>query len=124
VSGDGLLRVVVADDEPDQRFLLTLQLDRLQDMVVVGEARHGGEALEVAAAERADVVVMDLLMPVVDGFTAIARLRQELPHVGVVAYSAVAGDFAREETRRQGVELVLKSGDITPLADALRRCVA
>jgi two-component system, NarL family, nitrate/nitrite response regulator NarL len=124
VTGDGQVRVVVADVEPDQRFLLTLQLGRLEDMVVVGEARHGGEALEVAAAERADAVVMDLLMPVVDGFTAIARLRQELPHVGVVAYSAVAGDFAREETRRQGVELVLKSGDITPLADALRRCVA
>ena len=115
------LRVVIADDEPDLRLLLRMQLDRHQDFEVVGEAADGSQAVEQVKNTDAEVVVMDLLMPGTSGFEAIAMLAEQAPTVGIVAYTAVAGDFVRTEMKRIGVELVLKSGDIGPLADALRR---
>ena len=115
------LRVVIADDEPDLRLLLRMQLDRHQDFEVVGEAADGSQAVEQVKRTDAEVVVMDLLMPGTSGFEAIAMLAEQAPTVGIVAYTAVAGDFVRTEMKRIGVELVLKSGDIGPLADALRR---
>jgi DNA-binding NarL/FixJ family response regulator len=115
-------RVVVADDEPDVRLLLRLQLERA-GFAVVGEADDGARAVEVVRRGGADVVIMDLLMPRVSGFEAIATLQAEHPEVGIVAYSAVAGDYVRTEMQRLGVELVLKSGDLAPLAAALRRAM-
>ena len=117
------LRVVVADDEPDLRLLLGLQLNAQTDLEVVGEVADGQQAIDRVAAGDVDAVVMDLLMPGTNGFQAIAVLKDRHPQVGIVAYTAVAGTFVREEMRRLGVPLVLKSGNIAPLADALRRSV-
>jgi two-component system, NarL family, nitrate/nitrite response regulator NarL len=114
-------RVLVVDDEPDFRLLLHLQLDGEQGFQVVGHAGDGTEALQQCRALDPDLIVMDLLMPGVSGFEAIPLVQAEFPHIGIVAYSAVAGDFARAETQRLGVELVLKSGDVQSLASALRR---
>jgi two-component system nitrate/nitrite response regulator NarL len=115
------LRVVIADDEPDLRLLLRMQLRRRTEFEVVGEAADGAEAVRAALESAADVVVMDLLMPGTSGFEAISSLQTEAPHIGIVAYTAVAGDFVREEMARIGVELVLKSGNVEPLAEALVR---
>jgi DNA-binding NarL/FixJ family response regulator len=120
----GPLRVVIADDEPDLRLLLRLQLRRRSEFEVVGEASDGAMAVTLVTERDADLVVMDLLMPGTNGFEAIARLVAEVPSVGIVAYTAVAGDFVRTEMRRLGVELVLKSGDVRPLSDALLRARA
>ncbi len=117
----GPLRVVIADDEADLRLLLRMQLRQNKDLTVVGEAKDGAEAIEAAESGEADVIVMDLLMPGTSGFEAIATLQQTAPHISVVAYTAVAGDFVRMEMQRLGVELVLKSGDVQPLVNALMR---
>lgn len=115
------IRVVIADDEPDLRMLLRLQLSQLEDFEVVGEAADGREAVDRIVEGDAHAVVMDLLMPRTSGFEAIAELQGHHPQVGIVAYTAVAGDFVRQEMQRLQVELVLKSGDVTGLANALRR---
>jgi len=115
-----LLRIVVADDEPDVRLLLRLQLQGIEGVEVVGEAGDGIQALERCRETRPDAVVMDLLMPRMLGIEAIDRMRQEMPEIGVVAYTATAGDFVRHEMDRLGVALLLKSGDITQLVAALR----
>ena len=123
--------VVVADDEPDVRLLLRLQLAAVDGVSVVGEAGDGAEVLEVCRGVRPDAVVMDLLMPKMMGaaeqgatqiprFEAIEQLQHELPEVGIVAYTATAGDFVRKEMERLGVALLLKSGDVRQLVDALR----
>jgi DNA-binding NarL/FixJ family response regulator len=119
-----VLRVLVVDDEADVRLLLDMQFERMPGFEMVGSTGEAGEALDLVQALHPDVVVMDLLMPEVNGFDAIALLQEHCPGVGIVAYSGVAGSFVREEMARRGVEVVLKSGDLTPLADALRRCVA
>ena len=116
-----MTRVVVVDDEPDIRLLLRVQLSLLEGFEVVGVAEDGGKALEVVRATHPDAVVMDLLMPAVNGFAAIAILQEEFPDIGIVAYSGVAGDFVRQEMGRRNVEIVLKSGDAVPLAEAIRR---
>jgi two-component system nitrate/nitrite response regulator NarL len=117
------ITVVVADDEPDVRLLLRLQLEGVAGITVVGEAGDGEEVLEVCRQVQPRAVVMDLLMPKMMGIEAIERLQRELPDVGIVAYTATAGDFVRHEMQRLGVPLLLKTGDVTSLVSALRACL-
>lgn len=114
--------MVIADDEPDVRLLLRVQLEH-EGFAVTGEAADGIEAIEVCGWVDVDAVVLDLLMPGMTGFEAIPRLRRAQPDLAIVAYTAVAGDYVRGEMARLAVPLVLKSGDIAPLAATLRRSV-
>ena len=111
--------VVVADDETDIRLLLKLQL-RQAGITVVGEAADGHEAVQQCAALRPHVVVLDLLMPRMSGFEAIPVLHEQCPDTRIVAYSAVAGEFARTEMARWGIPLRLKNGDADPLVRVIR----
>jgi len=113
------LRVLIADDEPDVRLLLRLGL-RHHDIEVVGEAADGLEVIEACATHPPDAIVLDLLMPRMNGFEVIPRLQRDHPEIGIVAYTAVAGDFVRREMARLDIPLLLKSGDSAPLAEALR----
>jgi len=115
----GDVEVVVADDEIDIRLLLRLQL-RQAGITVVGEAEDGLQTLELCRSLRPHVVIVDLLMPRMNGFEVIPVLREEMPEVGIVAYSAVAGEFARTEMDRWGVPLRLKTGDADPLVQVIR----
>lgn len=115
--------VLVADDEVDIRLLLKLQL-RQAGIAVVGEAEDGQQTLDLCRALRPHVVVLDLLMPRMSGFEVIPVLREEMPEIGIVAYSAVAGDFARTEMERWGVPLRLKNGDAEPLVQVIRELAA
>ena len=120
---DTPLRVLVADDEPDVRLLLRLGL-RHHDISVVGEAADGREVLELCADMEVDAIVLDLLMPRMNGFEVIPELQRDHPGIGIVAYTAVAGDFVRREMSRLGIKLLLKSGDAEPLARALHEAFA
>lgn len=117
------IEVVVADDEIDIRLLLKLQL-RQFGISVVGEAIDGQEAVEVCEATKPDVIILDLLMPRTSGFEAIPLLQERCPDVKIIAYSAVAGDFARSEMERHGIPLRLKNGDPEPLVAAIRDAAA
>jgi len=123
MSASHEIDVVVADDEVDIRLLLRLQL-RQAGINVVGEAEDGTEAVDLCRTMRPHVVVLDLLMPRMNGFEAIPVLREECPDVGIVAYSAVAGDFARTEMERWDVPLRLKNGDADPLVQVIRELAA
>jgi len=112
------LRVLVADDEPDVRLLLRLGL-RNHAITVVDEASDGQQVLDACREHEIDAIVLDLLMPRMNGFEVIPILQRDHPGIGIVAYTAVAGDFVRREMARLGISLLLKSGDSGPLADAL-----
>jgi CheY-like chemotaxis protein len=118
---DEPLRILVADDEEDVRLLLRLQLEARGHTVT--EAADGNEALEQCRLDPPDGVVLDLLMPNCNGFEVIPVLRADQPEVAIVAYTAVAGDFVRNEMKRMNVPLVLKTADITPLLASLRAAV-
>lgn len=86
------VRVLVADDQDIVRDGLVTVLGLIEDIEVVGAARDGAEALELAAEHRPNVVLMDLRMPVLDGAAATARLRQELPEVAVLVLTTFDDD--------------------------------
>jgi len=121
---NGAIRLVIVDDEPDIGLLLEAQFRLAGDVEVIGVAHEGGRAIELVRENEPDAVVMDLLMPGVNGFQAIDVLQREFPAVGIVAYTGVAGDFVRDAMGKRGVEVVLKTGALEPLADAVRRSVA
>lgn len=100
-----------------------LELD--PELQVVGEACDGLEALEQAHALQPDVVVMDLLMPRLDGIAAIARLRQELPEVEVVALTSVLDDASVVGAVRAGaMGYLLKDARAEELCRAIRAAAA
>jgi len=114
------VRVLIVDDEEDIRILLRAQLER-GGYEVAGEAADGMEALAMCDRDPPpDAVILDLLMPRVNGFEVIPKLRTKHPEVGIIAYTAVAGDFVRQEMQRLGIPLVLKSGQFSRLDAVLR----
>ena len=117
-----VVRVVIADDEEDIRVLLrvNLQLDGRFD--VVGEAETGGEAIDLVAAERPDVLVLDLRMPEMSGEEALPVLREAWPDLPVVVFSAHVTDELAEDLHAAGATCVL-SKSLRP-ADVVRHLVA
>jgi two-component system, NarL family, response regulator LiaR len=84
-----VIRVLIADDHSIVREGLRMFLGRDPELTLVGEAADGAEALSLARELRPDVVLMDLLMPVMDGITATAAIRSELPETEVIALTSV-----------------------------------
>jgi two-component system, cell cycle response regulator DivK len=93
--------VLVVDDHDDNRELFATVL-RGEGLVVI-TARDGVDGLEVAARERPDVVLMDLAMPIMDGFDAIERLRRE--EHGRSMLIIVASAFADRASRQRAMEV-------------------
>lgn len=114
------IRVIVADDHGVVRQGLRMYLGLDPELEVVAEARNGAEAVSLAREHRPDVVLMDLLMPVLDGLGAIRAIRAELPDVQVVALTSVLEDASVVEAVRAGaIGYLLKDTD----AEELRRAI-
>ncbi len=86
------IRVLIADDHGVVRQGLRMYLGLDHDLEIVGEAEDGLEALRLAHELLPDVVVMDLLMPRLDGIEATSTIRRELPDTEVVALTSVLDD--------------------------------
>jgi two-component system, NarL family, response regulator LiaR len=86
------IRLLLVDDHGVVRQGLRLFLKYDPELEVVGEAAGGVEALRLARALKPDVVLMDLLMPIMDGITATAAIRRELPDTEVLALTSVLED--------------------------------
>ena len=86
------IRILLADDHSVVRQGLKMFLGLDEELEVIGEAENGAEALKMAHDLQPDVVLMDLLMPVMDGITAIGHIRKELPDVEVIALTSVLED--------------------------------
>ncbi|HSJ55959.1 MAG TPA: response regulator transcription factor [Anaerolineae bacterium] len=86
------IRVLVADDHPVVREGFSAIVDVEEDIEVVGQAADGLEAVDLARTLAPDVVLMDLVMPGLDGVEAIARIRAELPDTHVLILTTYADD--------------------------------
>ncbi|HWQ13944.1 MAG TPA: response regulator transcription factor [Roseiflexaceae bacterium] len=86
------IRVVIADDHTVVRKGITELLSDEGDIMVVGEARTGQEAIDLALALRPDVVVMDINMPELSGVEATRQIRAQVPQVCVLVLTAYADD--------------------------------
>lgn len=79
-----MIRVLVTDDEPLIRAGIRMILSSAGDIEVVAEAANGREAVDLARTHGADVVLLDLQMPVMDGLTALAELHRAVPRARVL----------------------------------------
>src|SRR5271169_1686703 len=103
------IKVLLADDQALFREGLRTLLSVHADLEVVGEVGNGQEALQVAAAQHPDVVLMDVQMPVLDGVAATRRLRAEQPAARVILLTTFDDDeYVFEGLRAGAVGYLLK----------------
>ena len=86
------IRILLVDDHNVVRQGLKMFLGLDPDLEVVGEASNGAEGIEQVQKFQPDVVLMDLLMPVMDGITAIQQIRKDFPNTEVIALTSVLED--------------------------------
>ena len=114
------IRVLIVDDLPQVRQglnrLLQLAARRLQPAIeVVGEAQNGQEAVQQAQVLHPDVILMDLEMPVMDGFEATRRIKAELPLTRVIILSIHAEPEEKERARAAGADDFIIKGASYPI---------
>jgi two-component system chemotaxis response regulator CheB len=117
-EGDRAVRVLVAEDSPTAREMLVHILESDPALRVVGQARNGAEAVELARELRPDLITMDIHMPVMDGFEATKEIMIQAPTpILIVSGSANVMDveLSLDAIRAGALMVVEKPGD--PLSD-------
>jgi len=107
MSGVDLIRVIVADDHWIARAGVTTALAMQQDMVVVGEAANGRQAVELYRKHTPDVALLDVRMPVLSGIDAAIGIRREFPRARLIALSTFDGDEDIRRALQAGVKAYL-----------------
>jgi len=114
------VRVLIADDMPQVRQELREALQLTGELEVVGEAANGLEAISQAEALRPDAVVMDLEMPVMDGFEATRQIKERGLAERVVVLSIHADSENLQRARQAGADVVIdKASRFTTLMSAI-----
>ena len=119
------IRILIVDDHGVVRQGLRMYLALDPELEVVGEAANGEEAVRLAHKLAPDVMLMDLLMPVMDGIAATAAIRRELPGVEVIALTSVLEDSAVYGAMRAGaIGYLLKDTEADELCRAIKAAAA
>jgi two-component system, NarL family, response regulator LiaR len=119
------IRILIADDHRVVRQGLRMFLQLDPELELVGEAENGAEALRLVELLTPDVVLMDLLMPVMGGIEAIGHIRTRFPETEVVAMTSVLENDAVVGAIRAGaIGYLLKTTEADALCDAIRAAAA
>jgi DNA-binding NarL/FixJ family response regulator len=112
VSDETQINVLLADD--DEGFLTSLRelVDRQPGLHVVAVARNGIEAVDAAKQHHPDAAVIDIHMPLLDGVTAIARLRRDHASLCLIALTGDDDPALHRAVRRAGADAVLEKGEL------------
>ena len=118
-------RVMLADDHLVVRMGLAAIISIERDMEVVGEAADGAEAVKLAAELRPDVVIMDIMMPKLDGVAATAEIRKRNPETQILILTT----FGTSDDLRRALDVgatgaLVKDSAQTELVSAIRECAA
>lgn len=119
------IRVLIADDHNVVRQGLRMFLGLDTDLELVGEATNGREVIDMARELRPDVVLMDLIMPKMDGIAATEIIRRELPDIEVIALTSVLEDGSVIGAVRAGaIGYLLKDTNAEDLCKAIKAAAA
>lgn len=124
VSPQHGVSILLVDDHKILRDGLREVLEMGHDLIVIGEASDGIEAVEQAALLKPDVVLMDLSMPRLNGIEATRRIKQQMPDVQVIGLSMHEGADSEKAMRDAGATAFLtKGGQTSDLLEAVRSAV-
>ncbi len=118
----GPIKVLLVDDHAVVRQGLRMFLGLDPELLIVGEATNGLEACEMAKLLNPNIILMDLLMPVMDGLTAIQKIKKAHPDIEIIALTSVLEDdriFSAIHAGAMGY--LLKDTQANQLADAIKR---
>lgn len=119
------IRVMLVDDHAMVRSGLKQFLKGFKDMELAGEASNGAEAVELCGQVSPDVILMDLVMPEMNGSQATRRIRQLYPQVQVIALTSFQEQDLVEQTLQAGaIGYLLKNVSVEELAAAIRSAYA
>ncbi|MEJ2735061.1 MAG: response regulator transcription factor [Anaerolineae bacterium] len=119
------IRVVVVDDHAVVRSGIEYSLLSLDDIELVGSAGSGAEALSLCEQVRPDVVLMDMMMPGMDGVAATRAIRERYPHTKVIALTSFQeGSLVQDALQSGAISYLLKHVGLEELADAIRAAQA
>ena len=115
------IKILTVDDHPLLRQGIAAVIQGEKDMLIVGEAANGREAIEMFRGHRPDVTLMDLQMPDLNGIDAIAAIRQEYPQARIIVLTTYEGDALARRALKAGVAgYLLKDMIRTELLEAIR----
>jgi DNA-binding NarL/FixJ family response regulator len=119
------MKVLIVDDSAGVRREVRALFERDSDFEVCGEAANGREAIDQTSALRPELVVMDLMMPVLNGLDAIRGIRRIRPGVPVILFSGFSHVLREKEAQSAGISaLVSKSEPLNLLAEARKLQIA
>jgi DNA-binding NarL/FixJ family response regulator len=114
--------VLVADDDPLVRDALAAFLGGVENVEIVGLARNGEEAVELAREHQPELVVMDVTMPRMDGVEATRKILHAAPDTRVVVLTGLADrELAQAAMRAGAVAYVLKDREASEIFEAILR---
>lgn len=115
------IRIVVADDHPLIRRGVRAVLSMVADVLVVGEAEDGAQAVALYRTLLPDLILLDLQMPNVDGIEAIEQIRQDFPQAKILVLTTYSGDAQALRALRAGaLGYILKSNLHDELIEAIQ----
>jgi DNA-binding NarL/FixJ family response regulator len=116
-----MMRVLIVDDHGMVRQSLSQLLKSTPDMQVVGQAANGREAIRFCEKHALDVVLMDVIMPEMDGLAATGFIRQMGTNIKVILFSAHSDEASVQAAQHSGAEAFLsKDVSIDEILDTVR----
>jgi two-component system, NarL family, response regulator LiaR len=121
MSTDRPIRILLADDHINVHISIAAVIEFIDGMLVVGQARDGVEALQICRETLPDIVLMDVIMPRMNGIEATRQITQEFPDIKVLALSSFQdSDSVREMLEVGAAGYILKNSSISDLENTIR----
>jgi DNA-binding NarL/FixJ family response regulator len=106
-----MLKILIADDNDSLRIALREVLSRQQGWTVCGEATNGRSAVSMALELKPDVIILDFLMPLMNGLAAAAEISKQAPQLPIVLYTMHMSTQLEREATRVGIKKVVSKTD-------------
>jgi CheY-like chemotaxis protein len=113
-------KILIIEDDEDSRFLLKYYLKDLNFDVI--EASNGQEGIDIAFTKEPDIILLDIMMPVMDGYTASKEIRKKLKDIPIIALTANSVENEKDKSINAGcTDFIEKPIDLNQLAEVINK---